>query len=157
MSAEGDEIPQNLKDKLTSLEQEVNSLKAGTAKVFFGNKGQSTDELDINIPSSISTVSIPTTRLSRREKSSKGVKKDIELVTEIGEKLLEEIRRLQGLLKEKEERIKELEAEKVDLEHNLEYHSKQLRAKEEAEERFKDVKQELSRQLEEIQQQLTKL
>ncbi|RHZ90036.1 hypothetical protein Glove_9g155 [Diversispora epigaea] len=165
---EGDEIPQNLKDKLTSLEQEVNSLKASTAKVFFGNKGQSTGELDINAISSISSpvldLAIPTTKLSRREKnSSKNVKQDMRLATEIGEKLLEEIKRLQVLLQEKEERIKELETEKAGLEHNIEYHSKQLRAKEEAEERLKDVnwnleltQQELSRQLEENQQQLTK-
>ncbi|CAG8527607.1 9436_t:CDS:2 [Diversispora eburnea] len=169
---EGDEVPQDLKDKLTSLEQEVNSLKANTAKVFFGNKGQPTGGLDVNVSSSMSPISpvldptftMPTGKLSRREKNSaKNRPKDIELAAEIGENLLLEVRRLQALLQEKEERIKQLETEKADLEHNIEYHSKQLRAKEEAEEQLKDAnwnleltQQELTRQLEEIQQQLTK-
>ena len=36
---QGDEVPQELKDKLTELEKHVNALEEDTAKVFLGTKG----------------------------------------------------------------------------------------------------------------------
>ncbi|RHZ35885.1 hypothetical protein [endosymbiont GvMRE of Glomus versiforme] len=147
-------------------EKEKNSHEENYQKVLkeLGEVSSNYEELlkksEIEVPEvTISPVldpefAIPTSKLSRG---------DMRLASEVGEKLLIEIKRLQALLQEKEERIKELETEKAGLEHNIEYHSKQLRAKEEAEEWLKDVnwnleltQQELSRELEESQQQLTK-
>jgi hypothetical protein len=36
---QGDEVPQELKDKLAELEKQANALEANTAKVFLGTKG----------------------------------------------------------------------------------------------------------------------
>ncbi|CAI2178463.1 1096_t:CDS:2 [Funneliformis geosporum] len=169
---QGDEVPQEIKDKLTELEKQAKLLETTTAKVFLGSKGLSSDGDIAGSPGSSTTSMvdpIPTTatassRPSRREiNKSKNRKNDIEFAAEIGQGLLVEVRRLQALLQEKEERIKELEVDKAELERVIEMLNKQLRGKEESEERYKEenwnlevAKQELSAQLDDLQQQLAK-
>ncbi|GBB85553.1 hypothetical protein RclHR1_12040005 [Rhizophagus clarus] len=172
---QGDEVPQELKDKLAELEKQANALEANTAKVFLGTKGLTSGGIDLAGstgspgPSATSMAdSTPTTtttgRPSRRElNKAKKRKDDIELATEIGQGLLVEIRRLQALLQEKEEKIKELEIDKAELERMIDVLNKQIRGKEESEERYKDenwnlelMKQDMSAQLDDLQQQLNK-
>ncbi|CAG8613961.1 8022_t:CDS:2, partial [Funneliformis mosseae] len=167
--AQGDEIPQDLKDKLIELEKQAKIIDATSAKL--GYKGLSSDGDLAGSPgpsatSMVDSTPIATTssRPSRREiNKSKNRKQDIEFAAEIGQGLLVEVRRLQALLQEKEERIKELEVDKAELERVIEMLNKQLRGKEESEERYKEenwnlelAKQELSSQLDDLQQQLAK-
>ncbi|CAG8621192.1 15966_t:CDS:2, partial [Racocetra fulgida] len=157
---EGNEVPQELKNKLADLEKEAGAIYESSAKVFLGSKSQPDVGLDSPNASTPSTPAIetptPTTgkSSSRRDRNAaKGRQKDIEFATEIGQGLLQEVRRLQALLHEKEERIKELEAEKAELERTIEQLNKNLRANQESKEL---AKQDLSSQLEDLQQQLTK-
>jgi len=94
-------------------------------------------------PSTPTTPSSPTvdstatpstgTRKDRRARNAAPRQNDIMFATEIGQGLLEEVRRLQAQMVEKDERIKELELEKAELERMLEALSKQLRTSQESE------------------------
>ncbi|CAG8491748.1 32759_t:CDS:2, partial [Racocetra persica] len=156
---EGNEVPQELKNKLADLEKEAGAIYESSAKVFLGSKSQpdisSYDSPNASAPST-PAIETPTPTMgkssSRRDRNAaKGRQKDIEFATEIGQGLLQEVRRLQALLHEKEERIKELEAEKAELERTIEQLNKNLRANQESK-----AKQDLSAQLDDLHQQLTK-
>ncbi|CAG8510720.1 23217_t:CDS:2 [Cetraspora pellucida] len=171
-STEGNEVPQELKNKLADLEKEAGAIHESSAKVLLGSKSLQDVGLESPNTSTPTTPSIETTTptqtigksSSRRDRNAqKGRQKDIEFATEIGQGLLQEVRRLQALLHEKEERIKELEAEKAELERTIEQLNKNLRANQESKDRLNEqvwalelAKQDLSSQLEDLHQQLTK-
>ncbi|CAG8525212.1 18540_t:CDS:2 [Dentiscutata erythropus] len=165
---EGDEVPQEIRSKLADLEKELTDINTKSTKVLL----RSNISAAVKSPTS-STPTTPATEVpstvtgkssSRRDRNAaKGRQKDIEFATEIGQGLLQEVRRLQALLQEKEEKIKELEAEKAELERNIEQLNKTLRAKEDSEDRLNKyvetlelTRQELSNQLEDLQQQLSR-
>ncbi|CAG8580180.1 11073_t:CDS:2, partial [Racocetra fulgida] len=162
----GDEVPQELKNKLIDLEKTARTLDANAAKVFLGTKGLTEidpDENSLNVTPA-TTPAVAGSKLSRRERNNaKGRQKDIEFATEIGQGLLIEVRRLQALLQEKDERIKELEIDKSELERTIEQLNKTIRTNKESEERLNEqiwtlelTRQELSNQIEELQQQLVR-
>ncbi|CAG8448840.1 12196_t:CDS:2, partial [Cetraspora pellucida] len=162
----GDEVPQELQNKLVDLEKAARTLDANAAKVFLGTKGLTEIDLDENNLDATPTTAPAAagSKLSRRERNNaKGRQKDIEFATEIGQGLLVEVRRLQALLQEKEERIKELEIDKSELERTTEQLNKTIRTNKESEERLNEqiwslelTRQELSNQIEELQQQLVR-
>ncbi|RIB13610.1 hypothetical protein C2G38_2197346 [Gigaspora rosea] len=164
---QGDEVPQELKNKLVELEKTAKALDANAAKVFLDTKGLGEIDLDENtLDATLTTAPAAAgSKLSRRERNNaKGRQKDIDLATAIGQNLLIEVRRLQALLQEKDERIKELEIDKSELERTIEQLNKTLRTNKESEERLNEqiwslelTKQELSNQIDELQQQLVRV
>ncbi|RIA91439.1 kinase-like domain-containing protein [Glomus cerebriforme] len=66
-------------------------------------------------------------------------KGDVEFAVEMGQGLLVEVRRLQGLLREKENKIKELEINKANLERTIDLLNKQIRGEEEFEDSVKKL------------------
>lgn len=81
------------------------------------------------------TGSTPTKRRSRVPNADRR-NTDIEFATEIGQGLLLEVRKMQGLVQEKEEQLRILEAQKADLERAAEAMAKQMRQREENEGTF---------------------
>ncbi|CAG8720442.1 9948_t:CDS:2, partial [Dentiscutata erythropus] len=162
---QGDEVPQELKNKLVELDKAAKALDANAAKVFLDTKGLAEIDLDENtLDATTAAPAAAGSKLSRRERNNaKGRQKDIEFATEIGQGLLVEVRRLQALLQEKEERIKELEIDKSEFERTIEQLNKTIRTNKESEERLNEqiwslelARQELSNQIEELQQQLVR-
>ncbi|CAG8542494.1 1435_t:CDS:2 [Acaulospora morrowiae] len=112
---EGDKVSQALKDRLVAFEQE---MKALDVEIFQGTrvllKGT-------NIPTLFDSTTKPESnvKFTPKEKNKygknqkKSSKVDIELAENIGQGLVQEIRRLK-------ERVRELEINKAELEHNIE-------------------------------------
>ncbi|CAG8625725.1 17718_t:CDS:2, partial [Racocetra fulgida] len=125
------------------LERQIKELD----KIEFNEipQGLGNNLIDVEKPTAFSTTS--SGRGSRRDRNTaKGHQIGIEFATEIGQGLLQEVRRLQTLLHEKEAITKGLEAEKAELERTL---NEQIWALELA-------KLDLNAQLEDSQQQLSK-
>ncbi|CAG8812532.1 26784_t:CDS:1, partial [Racocetra persica] len=111
------------------LERQIKELD----KIEFNEipQGLGSNLIDVEKPTAFSTTS--SGRGSRRDRNTaKGHQIGIEFATEIGQGLLQEVKRLQTLLHEKEAITKGLEAEKAELERTVEQLNKNLRAHQES-------------------------
>ncbi|CAG8450933.1 4551_t:CDS:2, partial [Cetraspora pellucida] len=156
---EYNDVPQELRNKLTDLEKEDRFKYENSAKVALGlNFVPMVPAVEKSTASTTSSG-----RASKRDRITTKSQIGIEFATEIGQGLLQEVRRLQALLHEKEEITKGLEVEKAELERTIEQLNKNLRANQESKDRLNEqvwalelAKQDISSQLEDLQQQLTK-
>ncbi|KAG0635476.1 hypothetical protein HOY80DRAFT_440523 [Tuber brumale] len=152
----GEQIDPELEKKLVELEKEYNEVGRESAravltnKIMAGNGGNSgntspygagnltgspSSTLQTQGTSSPSKLSIPPPRRQRNQPSRQH---DLEFAAELGQGLLVEVRRLQGLLSEREESLKEVSTEKLRLEQHAENLESRLKSLDESEQKFKE-------------------
>ncbi|KAJ2958206.1 hypothetical protein NQZ79_g6178 [Umbelopsis isabellina] len=183
-SVDEEELPPATKEKLKSLERELNEYKSfagimGTSPVKRPDKFMSRNPTGDPLPTPTSSTILPppstssllppppqsSTPTKRRSKVPNADRRnnDIEFATEIGQGLLLEVRKMQSLLQEKEEQLRALDREKAEGERLAELLAKQLKQSQENEEHLKEdawnlelAKQELGGNMAELQHSLSK-
>ena len=86
----------------------------------------------------IATVSPAKYTSSRRQRNQPSRQHDLEFAAELGQGLIAEVRKLQGLLAEREEALKIVQIEKTRLEHHTASIEARLKNLDDSEQRFKD-------------------
>ncbi|KAI8365667.1 hypothetical protein EDC96DRAFT_509460 [Choanephora cucurbitarum] len=131
-----DELPTDVRLKLEDLANEFQGLK--------GTKSTGLDDVSPRGPSTSFSPLLPppptNSSPTKRTKTVNGNKRnpDIEFATEIGQNLLNEVRKLHTDLQEKEEIIKQLQSSQANAERLQESVERQLKQREEIEERLKE-------------------
>ncbi|KAG2174179.1 hypothetical protein INT43_004200 [Umbelopsis isabellina] len=183
-SVDEEELPPATKEKLKSLERELNEYKSfagimGASPLKRPEKFMSRNSTGDPLPTPTSSTILPppstssllppppqsSTPTKRRSKVPNADRRnnDIEFATEIGQGLLLEVRKMQSLLQEKEEQLRALDREKAESERLAELLAKQLKQSQENEEHLKEdawnlelAKQELGGNMAELQHSLSK-
>ncbi|KTW25632.1 hypothetical protein T552_03492 [Pneumocystis carinii B80] len=159
-------IPENLKAKLQELEREFEEIKkeSNDSWLLLGSLDEVSSldqQIKPNIPQFISNGTISPIKhgFSTRRRSNKPISQphDIEFATEIGQSLLAEVRRLQGLLNEREEQWKAIICEKGYLEHEMEGLEGKLKTLEESEEKYKEENWNLELMTQEMAKEISRL
>ncbi|CAG8712104.1 25116_t:CDS:2 [Cetraspora pellucida] len=154
---EYNDVPQELRNKLTDLEKEDRFIYQNSAKVALGLNLPNVFVPTVPAVEKSTTSTTSSGRASKRDRITTKSQIGIEFATEIGQGLLQEVRRLQALLHEKEGITKELEVEKAELERTIEQLNKNLRAHQESKVWALELtKLDLNAQLEDLQQQISK-
>ncbi|CAM0142085.1 hypothetical protein VKS41_004211 [Umbelopsis sp. WA50703] len=183
-SVDEEELPPATKEKLKSLERELNEYKSfagimGSPPLKRPDKFNPRNSTGDPLPTPTSSTILPppstssllppppqsSTPTKRRSKVPNADRRnnDIEFATEIGQGLLLEVRKMQSLLQEKEEQLRAMDREKAESERLAELLAKQLKQSQENEEHLKEdawnlelAKQELGGNMAELQHTLSK-
>ncbi|KAG5440583.1 hypothetical protein PCK2_000408 [Pneumocystis canis] len=155
-------VPTQLSEKLLELEQELDKIKrdAGENWIeadFLSRDGETGHTVNIPKRSDYYTVSPLKHALSMRRRPAKISTRthDLEFATEIGQSLLTEVRRLQGVLDEREAQWKVMVSEKGHLEQQIEGLELRLKALDESQERYKEENWDLEMKTQDLNQKMT--
>ncbi|OLL21898.1 Anucleate primary sterigmata protein A [Neolecta irregularis DAH-3] len=153
----GDELTPDLKAKLVDLEKEYNDVERTVSRTMHPLKGRDStfSHEDQSLFGAGNLSPTKPVALSRRQRNATVARhQDIELAADIGQTLIVEVRKLQGIITEKDECIKSRTDQQTALERQLRSMENRLRAMDESEERFKDENWNLELQTQELKKQL---
>ncbi|EMR10620.1 hypothetical protein PNEG_01323 [Pneumocystis murina B123] len=159
-------IPENLKAKLQELEREFEEIRkeSNDSWLLLGSLDEVStldQQIKPNVPQFISNGTISPIKhgLSMRRRNNKPISRphDIEFATEIGQSLLTEVRRLQGLLNEREEQWRAIIREKGYIEHEMEGLEAKLKTLGESEEKYKEENWNLELMTQEMAKEISRL
>ncbi|KAG5440158.1 hypothetical protein PCANB_001727 [Pneumocystis canis] len=155
-------VPTQLSEKLSELERELDNIKRNAGENwieadFLSRDGETCNILNTPKWSNHNTVSPLKHALSMRRRPSKLSARahDIEFATEIGQSLLTEVRRLQGILDERDAQWKVMVNDKRVLEQQIEGLELRLKALGESEERYKEENWDLELKTQDLNQKMT--
>ncbi|SMR48616.1 unnamed protein product [Zymoseptoria tritici ST99CH_1E4] len=140
-----DQVPEDLRGKLTELEREYNEIGRESARAFLPRSRMvSENNPDTNPGASVISGSgreSPTkmTAPSRRQRNQPSNRvHDIEFATEISTSLLAQVRQLQAALAEKDETLRETVSARAQLESEVTGLVQRIRHMDESEQKYKD-------------------
>ncbi|KAF2718055.1 hypothetical protein K431DRAFT_349051 [Polychaeton citri CBS 116435] len=163
----GEQIPEELQQRLIDLEREYNEIGRESARAFLPKTTSTSastsgrvvgEQLDPNVRTSVlsgsakdspSKVSAPSSRRQRNQPVNRV--HDIEFAAEISTSLLAQVRQLQAALTDKDESLKEVSAEKARLEADASSMIYKIRQLDESEQRYKDANWELETRLQDLE------
>ena len=151
------EVPSELRQKLTELEKEYNEVGKETARAFLPKSRIASGGADpTGTPSVLSAqgAQSPTKALasSRRQRNQPNNRvHDIEFATEISTSLLAQVRQLQAALAEKDDALKDTTASKAQLEADTASMVQRIKQMNESEQRYRDENWNLETRLQELE------
>ncbi|KAF8248124.1 hypothetical protein K440DRAFT_650023 [Wilcoxina mikolae CBS 423.85] len=141
----GGKIDPELKRKLAELEKEYNEVGRETSRALLTNKimntgGASPHSSNVATTLQSQGAASPTKQgvSSRRQRNQPSRQHDLEFAAELGQGLIAEVRKLQGLLSEREETLKVVQIEKSRLEQHVASIEARLKSLDDSEQRFKE-------------------
>ncbi|WPH02985.1 Hypothetical protein R9X50_00585700 [Acrodontium crateriforme] len=147
------EVPDDLRKKLTELEREYNEVGKESARAFLPKSRVADAPGGPNVLSASGRES-PTkvTAPSRRQRNQPNNRvHDIEFATEISTSLLAQVRQLQAALAEKDDALNDTVAAKAHLEADITGLTQRIKRLDESEQRYKDENWNLETRLQELE------